>query len=64
MIISIIISIIFIILICKYYKIKEDLTIIYNIEQPSPTYLQGWVDENNKPYNPRWMFLKNYFYPV
>ena len=64
MILSIIISILLIIIICNCYKNKEDLTIIYNIDQEPPTYSQGWVDRYNQPYNPRWMFLKNYFYPV
>ena len=46
------------------YKYKEDLTIIYNIESSPNSWSQGWVDRYNQPYNPRWMFLRNYFYPV
>ena len=64
MILSIIISIILLILIYNYYKNKEDLTIIYNINEEPSTYSHGWVDRYNQPHNPRWIFLKNYFYPV
>ena len=52
-----------IILIYFIFKNKEDLTIIYNIKTPT-SYSQGWVDRYNQPYNPRWFFLRNYFYPV
>lgn len=74
------IIILFIIIIYYYTKKKENLTIIYNNNSnnsnnnnrlpykdkymPNVTWSQGWVDRYNQPYNPRWFFLRNYFYPV
>lgn len=52
------------IIIYLFYKKKEDLTIIYNINKMPNSYTQISRNRYNHSYTPRWFFLRNYFYPI
>ena len=52
------------IIIYFFYFIKEDLTIIYNINRIPTSYTQISPNRYNGYYSPRLFFLRNYFYPI